>query len=164
MRMRLLWLMVIGGGLAGLLGVAGPVLAQGGGVPAGGAAIPDLATVLRLLAEGGAVGVILSWLLENVPAFQRLSADQKRWGTLGLSLLLPLLAEVLLQYVQAATWAALTPFWLALARGFVSWAGTQLNYYGVIKPQQRAMQTAVIPRLELAWSDDDLAEGEDGGA
>lgn len=122
-----------------IVGLAVPVMAASLAEEAP-PAVPDLQTVLRLIAEGGVAGVVLSWLLENVMCFQKLTADQKRWGTFAVSLLLPVLAEVLLRFVPPEFWIALTPFWLALARGFIGWAGSQINYHAIIKGQGRRWQ------------------------
>ena len=65
------------------------------------------------------------FLFERFKWFQNLSSDAKWWVIFGLSLGLPLLAQVLLQFVPADVWAMLEPYWRALASGFLTWAGSQ---------------------------------------
>ena len=60
---------------------------------------------------------------------------------MALSLGLPVLAQLLLQFVPSNVWAALQPYWSALAAGFVGWAGSQAAYIGLIKPQQERERT-----------------------
>lgn len=103
--------------------------------------VPGIQEVLGLLASGVGAGFVLSFLAEKVGWFQALSSQKKNVLVLALSIGLPVLAQVLLQFVPAQVWAAIEPYWRALAAGFVGWAGSQAAYVGIIKPQQlRAKQ------------------------
>lgn len=84
-----------------------------------------LQQTLALLAQGAGTGAVLAFLLEKVPAFQNLSSNVKLYTTLAVSLALPLLATLALQYVPVEVWAQLEPYWQALALGFLTWAGSQ---------------------------------------
>ena len=90
--------------------------------------VPTLIEVLTMLASGAGVGVVLAFLFERVEWFQRLPTDVKWWTVLGLSLGLPILATALLQFVPPNIWAAIEPYWKALATGFLIWAGSQVAH------------------------------------
>jgi len=106
--------------------------------------VPSITEVLSLLAQGVGAGVVLAFLAEKSGWFQKLSSSAKGWLVFGLSLGLPLLAQVLLQFVPSSVWAAIQPFWQALAAGFIGWAGSQAAYLGIIKPAQAREQAAHI--------------------
>lgn len=95
--------------------------------------IPSLVEVLSLLAQGVGAGFVLALLAEKSGWFQQLNAQRKGWLIFGLSMGLPLLAQLLLQFVPPNVWEILQPYWYALAAGFISWAGSQVAYLGVIK-------------------------------
>lgn len=87
--------------------------------------ILSLVEVVRLLATGGGIGAILSFLLERVDWFQKLPSQARYWLILAVSIGLPVLATVALQFVPAAVWEALQPYWNALAAGFLVWLSSQ---------------------------------------
>lgn len=95
--------------------------------------IPSLVEVVSLLAQGVGAGFVLAFLAEKSGWFQKLSSRAKSWWIFGLSVGLPIVAQLLLQFVPANVWDILQPYWYALAAGFVSWAGSQVAYLGVIK-------------------------------
>lgn len=86
---------------------------------------PGLVEVLKMLAQGIGVGAVTAFLFEKFKWFQALGTEAKWWTILGISLGLPILAEIALQFVPAATWALLEPYWMAIASGFLAWAGSQ---------------------------------------
>lgn len=90
--------------------------------------VPGLVEILTMLAGGIGVGTVISFLFEKIGFFQGLSSQTKWWVIFGLSVGLPLLAELLLQFVPADAWAVLGPYWKALAGGFLTWAGSQVAY------------------------------------
>ena len=98
--------------------------------------VPGLVDMLSLLASGVGAGVVLAFLADKCAWFQALPGEKKNALIMALSLGLPVLAQLLLQFVPAGVWAALQPYWSALAAGFVGWAGSQPAYVGLIKPQQ----------------------------
>jgi len=103
-----------------------PVMAQG--LEQEAPVVPSLVEVLAMLAQGLGTGAILAFLFENFGWFQRLEGQAKWWFVFGVSIVLPLLAQVALQFVPADVWAMLEPYWKALALGFLSWAGSQVAH------------------------------------
>jgi hypothetical protein len=117
--------------------------------PENGAQVPTILETLALLTQGAGVGLVLAFLAEKWPWFQRLPSDQKGWWIFGLSVGLPFLAQLLLTIVPLDVWAAIEPFWNAVATGFVGWAGSQAVYLGIVKPAQaRATEAAYPERLQ----------------
>lgn len=104
--------------------------------------IPEVMSVLAMLAQGVGAGFVLSFLAEKSAWFQGLDGEKKGWLVFGLSLGLPLLAQVLLAVVPPEMWAVVQPFWRAVAAGFVGWAGSQAAYLGIIKPVTRSKNAA----------------------
>ena len=86
---------------------------------------PGLVEVLGMLAQGIGVGAVIAFLMEKFGWFQALKPESKWWVILGISMGLPILAEIALQFVPADTWALLEPYWRAIASGFLAWAGSQ---------------------------------------
>ena len=91
--------------------------------------VPGLVDVLKLMAEGVGVGAVIAFLFERFKWFQGLGSDQRWWVIFGLSLGLPLAAQILLQFVPAEAWMALAPYWHTLAAGFLTWTGTQMAHF-----------------------------------
>ena len=87
--------------------------------------IPTLPNVFELLAQGVGVGAVLAFLFERFKWFQALSGENRWWVVFGFSLGLPLLAQLLLQFVPPDAWAVIEPYWHALAAGFLAWAASQ---------------------------------------
>lgn len=85
----------------------------------------SLVQVLTLLAQGVGVGATLSFLFEHIKWFQAQTPELKWWIVLGLSLLLPVLAQVAVSFIPDTFWEAIEPFWQALVAGFLIWAGSQ---------------------------------------
>lgn len=96
---------------------------------------PSLVTVLTLLATGIGVGGVVSFLLEQTGAFQRLSPDAKRWTTFALCIAIPALAQIAIQFVPPDVWPVLEPYWQAVAAGFLIWAGSQMTHRTFHRPQ-----------------------------
>jgi len=107
--------------------------------------IPGVMEILSVLASGVGAGFVLAFLAEKVAWFQELPSDKKNVLIMALSLGLPVLATALLQFVPAEVWAAIEPYWRALAAGFVGWAGSQVAYLGYIKPRQRDAAMLAYP-------------------
>jgi hypothetical protein len=93
-----------------------------------GTTIPTLTEVLARIAAGLMAGVILAFLFERFAWFQKLSPDAKWWVVFGVQIGLPVVATALLQFVPASVWAALEPYWQAIALGFVAWIGSQVAH------------------------------------
>jgi len=90
--------------------------------------VPTLVEVLTMLAGGGGLGAIVSFLAEQSKLFQGLAAAQKKATVLAINLGLPILATALLQFVPPDLWAAIDPYWKALAVGFTGWVTSQGVY------------------------------------
>ena len=87
--------------------------------------IPNLVTVLTMLATGVGVGAVLAFLFEKIVWFQNMEPKIKWWVVLVLSIGLPIVARLLIQLVPADVWALLEPYWQSIAAGFLIWAGSQ---------------------------------------
>lgn len=75
---------------------------------------------LLKLAGGMGLGVLFSFLAEEVVWFQKLTPDQKKWTFRLLSLLIPVAATALLQNVPQAWWDFLEPYWVAGGMGLAA--------------------------------------------
>jgi hypothetical protein len=99
--------------------------------------LPTLVEFLTQIATGGFAGVIIAFLLEKIPAFQNLDSELKRWIVLALFLVLPAGSVALLQFVPADVWAAIEPYWRAIALGFLGWVSSQVAH-AFYKPKSNA--------------------------
>ena len=102
-----------------------PVLADNGSPPVA-PSVPALTEVLTMLASGIGVGAVVAFLFEKFKWFQNLTPNGRFWVVFGISVGLPVVATVLLQFVPAPAWAMIEPYWKAVATGFLIWAGSQL--------------------------------------
>lgn len=90
--------------------------------------VPSLLEIVTRVATSGAVGGVIAFLFERIEWFQKLKPKAK-WGTiLGLSLGLPVLAQVAIQHVPPEVWEILDPYWRSLAYGFLVWLGSQVAH------------------------------------
>lgn len=103
--------------------------------------IPTITEMLSLLVQGVGAGAVLAFLAEKSAWFQKLSSAVKGRLVFGLSVGLPLGAQLLLGLVPPSVWEIVQPYWAALAAGFVGWAGSQAIYLGVIKPAKAREQS-----------------------
>ena len=87
--------------------------------------VPELVAVLRLLTQGVGVGAVIAFFFEKLTWFQSTGAKAKWWIIFGLSMGLPMLAQVLLQFMPPDVWTVLEPYWHVIATGFMIWAGSQ---------------------------------------
>jgi len=110
---------------------AEPALAQ-----EDGPVVQPLQTTLDLLAQGIGVGFVIAFLAEKIGAFQALLPHQKSAVILALSVGLPVLARLALQFIPPNVWTVVEPYWQSVAVGFLGWAGSQLAYQRVVKPAQ----------------------------
>lgn len=88
--------------------------------------VPPLPNVIAKLATGFGVGAILSFLFRQFAWFKNLSTKVKWWIVFLTSVLLPLFAQIALQFVPAEVWVALEPYWQSIALGFLTWIGSQV--------------------------------------
>jgi hypothetical protein len=103
---------------------AGIALAQGADPPLP-PVVPALTDVLAMLASGVGVGAVIAFLFEKIAWFQGLSPSAKWWTILVLSIGLPVVATVALQFIPPDVWVKVEPYWRAVATGFLIWAGSQ---------------------------------------
>jgi hypothetical protein len=111
-----------------LLVVAALAFAVGGVALAQGtepSVVPPLMDVLGMLASGIGVGAVIAFLFERIKWFQNMAPNTKWWTIFLLSLGLPVLARVALQFMPPDIWAKIEPYWISLATGFLVWAGSQ---------------------------------------
>ena len=85
-----------------------------------------------LVYSGGAV-VLVSWLLDQIPAFLALPSKVKYWVALVLSVAVSLIFYALLVYLPAETWAALDPWFLVASGTIVAYSVMQI-YHRITKP------------------------------
>lgn len=109
---------------------AAPVL-QGGDSPT----VPeDLVVVLTNLTKAVGVGVVVSFLLKNPGWFKGMPKKTKWWLVFGLSIGLPIVAQLLLDFIPPQIWEVLNPYWKSLSMGLVGWAASQVAYEKVVRP------------------------------
>lgn len=129
-RLRVVLLMAF---LVSVLLSAAPVLAQG----PEDVALSDPASILTILAslaKSVGIGVVLSFLFKNPGWFKDLGDQAKWWIIFGLSLGLPVLAQLLIDLVPPNIWDILNPYWTAIAWGFITWGASQAAFESYIKP------------------------------
>ena len=107
--------------------------------------IPSLIEVVRLLATGVGAGAIVAFLMEKSSWFQKLSSQTRWWVILAICMVLPVLATVALQFVPAAMWETLTPYWNALAAGFMVWLGSQAAHKILKKDKEEELHVDALP-------------------
>ena len=115
--------------------------------------IPDILTVLQLLVKGVASGFVLSFLAEKVKWFQGLESSKKSWLIFGVSLGLPLLGQVLIQFVPVEFWAVVQPYWNALATGFIIWTASQYMYVKEVRPYTEERRWTAAERIAVMLDD-----------
>ena len=98
--------------------------------------VPGLIQALEMLAQGLGVGFVVAFLFEKPGWFKGLSSDKKWWIVLSLSVGLPPLAQALLEFIPPDVWTRIEPYWLAIARGFLVWAGSQVAFMTFLKSKQ----------------------------
>ena len=111
--------------------------------------IPNIFEVLSLLVSGVASGFVLSFLAEKTTLFQKLSSQAKTWVVLGISIGLPVIGQVLIQFVPPSFWEAVQPYWQALATGFVVWMGSQYAYTKLVRPESERVSINHAIGLQL---------------
>ena len=89
---------------------------------------PGLLDTLSMLAKGIGTGAVIAFLLEKPGWFQGFSSEGKWWLIFVLSLFLPVIAQILIDFVPQDVWQTVEPYWTALASGFLIWAGSQVSH------------------------------------
>ncbi len=112
-----------------------PVMAQGPDDYVVSEPAPVL-SVLANLAKSVGIGVVLSFLFKDPGWFKDLDSQAKWWIIFGLSLGLPIVAQLLLDLVPPGIWDIINPYWTSLAWGFIVWAASQASYEAYIKPNR----------------------------
>jgi len=115
---------------------AGVVRAQGvvadAEAPTAGAVGP-LRDAVSMLAGGLGLGAVVAFMLEKPGWFAKLPSQVKWWIVFGTCVILPVLAQVALQFIPAEVWVVLDPYWKSIAYGFLAWAGSQAAFKGFIQ-------------------------------
>lgn len=115
--------------------IPSPLLAQDLGDPPLVGPQP-IVTVLTKLAQSVGVGVVISFLFKSPGWFKGLS-DNAKWRIIfGLSIALPVLAQLLIDLIPPNVWTILNPYWTSLAWGFVAWTASQASFEQFIKPNR----------------------------
>jgi len=114
-------------------GVLAAPLQEGGDLPIS-TQPQDLIVVLTNLTRAVGVGFVVSFLFKNPGWFVNLTSKAKWWIIFGLSVSLPVVAQLLLDYVPPGVWETLNPYWSALSWGFIGWATSQVVYEKIVKP------------------------------
>ena len=91
-----------------------------------------LELVKWLVYSGGAV-IVVSWLLEKIPAFLALASQVKYWIAMVCSVIVSLAFYAALTYVPAEIWAALDP-WFLIVSGTVAAFSIMQVYHKITKP------------------------------
>ncbi len=100
----------------------------------------DLRIFLALVASGGLgwlIGGALAYVLEEIPAFRKLSREAKRAISIAGSVALPMLALFLLQTLPAEFFDLVNPYWATLVTALSGVFGNKKEYRSVIKPQRK---------------------------
>lgn len=79
-----------------------------------------LEAFLQWLIGGGGSILAVSWLLERMPWFQRLSPEAKDYTIFGLAAVVGCGALAVVMYVPAGVLSAIAPFFLIIASTFVT--------------------------------------------
>lgn len=87
---------------------------------------PDVASLLKWLVYGGGAILFVSWLLDQIPAFGKLSEKAKYWINMVLVIAVGLAAYALLTYLPASYFALADPWFLVVAGLIVLYNGQQL--------------------------------------
>lgn len=110
------------------------VLPQGGDLPP----VDSPQAFLGWLALGGAplIGALTSLLQRKAKWFQDLSSDGKWWVSFGLGAGLPALAGLLLLYIPASFWEAITPAFYVIGSAIIGYIGKEIVYLRYVRPNE----------------------------
>jgi hypothetical protein len=80
----------------------------------------ELYEFLQYLASASGAAVVASFILERIPAFQRLASEWKRWVFFGACGVLSLGSYLVLNYVPAEILSYIAPYFAMVAGLFTS--------------------------------------------
>jgi len=90
--------------------------------------MPQFTSVHELLTwiiySGGAM-LVASWILERIPAFQKLTAELKKYINMGVSSLLAIGGYLVISYVPAESFAVIDPFVIIISGIVIAYSGQQ---------------------------------------
>lgn len=91
---------------------------------------------LGWLALGGAplIGALTALLERKARWFQNLGSEGRGWVSFGLGAGLPALTGLLLLYVPASFWDAITPVWMIVLTAILGYLGKESVYLLLVKP------------------------------
>lgn len=91
--------------------------------------MPTFASLLDLIKwlvySGGAV-IVVSWLLDKIPAFVALAQQTKYYIGMGSCVVVSLGAYALITYVPVAAWAILDPWFLIATGAIITFSAMRL--------------------------------------
>ena len=97
-----------------------------------------LTIILTNLTKAVGIGFVVSFLFKHPGWFVGLATKTKWWIIFGLSLGLPIAAQLLLDFVPPQVLEVLNPYWTALSWGFICWAASQVSFEKLIVPARAA--------------------------
>ena len=80
----------------------------------------ELKEFLTWLLSSGGSSAVVSFILERVPAFQKLESEQKRWGFFLACVLVSVGSYLTLTYVPKEVLDQIAPFFALIATVFIS--------------------------------------------
>lgn len=88
----------------------------------------DAQQILTWLASSAGYSAVLAFVSERVPAFQKLTSDQKQLFHLAGSLVIALAAYVVLNYVPPETLVQLKPIFVLVSGVLGTWMAGQIAH------------------------------------
>ena len=89
---------------------------------------PTIQETLLLIAKGGIVGAALAFAFERFGFFQKLTPNARFWFVAIVTVLSPVVAQALLQFVPPDVWVAIDPFWNSFLLGLTVWSASQVTH------------------------------------
>jgi hypothetical protein len=83
------------------------------------------AQFLAFLCTGGGAAIVFSFVSERIPAFQKLTSEQRSYAILAGSLVISVAAFAVVTFVPQGTLEAIAPWFAVVAGTFTTWLSTQ---------------------------------------
>ena len=91
----------------------------------------DIQSLFNWLLNSGGAALVVSWIVEKLPSYQKLSADVKKYVYIAAVVVVGLAAYALQTYVPSATWNQIEP-WLKIVAGLVVAASAGIGYHALV--------------------------------
>ena len=88
----------------------------------------SIISILGFLASGGAAGIVIQFLAQRSAWFQNLAARAKFFLVFGISVLVPVIAQLIIDFVPASTLATLQHYWPGVVTGLLFFIGSQVTH------------------------------------